>query len=394
MLENSPIGALVPTDVLEGDRRIEYRAFLPAPLPDSIVLSSETWTAAVDATAALARLDGAAREFPNPHLLVRPALVEEAVSTSALEGTYASMEDVFQAALFDLPDYSASTVEVRNYVRAAELGWSMVGEMPLALRILRATHNELMRGARGDYAEAGEFRTRQNWIGPRPGSSITESFFVPPPGPEVNRLMNEWEAWINADHPSLPSVVQAAVAHYQFETIHPFIDGNGRVGRLAVVLGLIARGELETPILNISPYLEEHRDQYVGGLRSLSATGDFDPWIQFFCRGVRIQSARAMSKAQRLSAARENVVAELHHERVRGVAIRIAEDLISSPYVTPASASADYDVTWEAANNAIGRLVDLGVLQEVTGRSYGRVFASERILALLQASASEAQGAA
>lgn len=169
--EDSPMGTLVPTEVLEGDRRVEYRAFLPVPLPETVHLSSDTWTAAVDATAALARLDGAARKFPNPHLLVRPALVEEAVSTSALEGTYASMEDVFQAALFDLPDYSASTVEVRNYVREAERGWSMVREMPLVLRVVRETHRELMRGARGDYAEAGGFRSRQNWIGPRPGMS-------------------------------------------------------------------------------------------------------------------------------------------------------------------------------------------------------------------------------
>ena len=381
--EHSPVGRLVPTEVIAGERRVTYRAFLPAPLPETINLSSETWTAAVDATAALARLDGAARKFPNPHLLVRPALVEEAVSTSALEGTYASMQDVFQAALFDLPDSSASTVEVRNYVRAAERGWSMVREMPLVLRVLRETHEELMRGARGDYAEAGRFRRRQNWIGPGPGSPITESFFVPPPGTEVEGLMNQWEAWVNSRHSGLPSVVHAGLAHYQFETIHPFIDGNGRVGRLAVVLGLIARGELETPLLNISPYLEERRTQYVDHLRELSGTGNLDPWIQFFCSGVEIQSRRALAKAERLTRAQEEVVSRLHQERVRGVAVRIAEDLIGAPYVTPTTASTLYGVTWEAANNAIARLVELGVLQEVTGRSYGRVFASEHILSLL-----------
>ncbi|MGN6378787.1 MAG: Fic family protein, partial [Gaiellales bacterium] len=381
----SPIGRLVPTEVYEGQRRISYQAFLPEPLPTSISLSSASWTAAVNAAAALARLDGAARRFPNPHLLVRPALVEEAVSTSALEGTYASMQDVFQAALFDLPDYSPSTVEVRNYVRAAEAGWRMVREMPLALRVLRETHNALMQGARGDYAEAGRFRNRQNWIGPRPGSSISDSFFVPPPGEEVERLMNDWESWVNSDRSGLPPVVQAALAHYQFETIHPFIDGNGRVGRLAVVLGLIVHGELETPLLNISPFLEEHRTDYVEHLRTLSATGNFDPWIEFFCSGIEVQSRRALAKAERLTQAREEIVSDLHRDHVRGVAIRIAEDLIGSPYVTPASASTLYEVTWEAANNAIARLVELGVLEEVTGRSYGRVFASERILSLLQA---------
>jgi Fic family protein len=382
--ENSPVGRLVPTEVSEGQRRIAYRAFLPNPLQRQVTLSSAAWTAAVRAATALARLDGAARRFPNPHLLVRPALVEEAVSTSALEGTYASMNDVFQAALFDLPDHSASTIEVRNYVRAAERGWAMVREMPLALRVLRETHRELMQGARGDYAEAGRFRRRQNWIGPRPGSSIGDSFFVPPPGDEVERLMDDWERWVNEEQAELPPVVRAALAHYQFETIHPFIDGNGRVGRLAVVLGLIVQGELETPLLNISPFLEENREEYVEHLRSLSATGNFDPWIEFFCSGIETQSRRALAKAERLEKAREDIVARLHQQHVRGVALRIAQDLIGLPYVTPTSASQLYEVSWEAANNAIGRLVELGVLEEVTGRSYGRVFASERILALLQ----------
>ena len=387
--EDSPIGSLVPTKVTDGSREIDYRAFLPATLPDRIDLASETWKAVVEASSALARLDGAAKKFPNPHLLVRPALVEEAVSTSALEGTYASMEDVFQAALFDAPEYSASTVEVRNYVRAAELGWQMIREMPLILRVLRDTHQELMRGARGDYAEVGRFRTRQNWIGPRPGSSIRDSFFVPPPGEEVERLMREWERWINRQHEGIPSVVHAALAHYQFESIHPFVDGNGRVGRLAVVLGLISRGELETPLLNISPYLEEHRSSYVEHLREVSATGAFDPWVRFFCSGIRIQSVRALKRAEQLTSARARVVEFLHGEQVRGVALRIAEDLISSPYVTASSAAGAYGVSWEAANSAIARLVSLGVLEEMTGRSYGRIFASPRVLALLQAAPEE-----
>lgn len=382
-LGTSPIGHLEPVTVLDGETVFEHAAFVPDPLPDTIDLSQEAWTNVAIAAAALGRLDGAANRLPNPYVLVRPSLTQEAVSSSALEGTYAALEDVLGAEYLNVDDLNAETAEVRKYVRASELGLELIKELPICLRLVREVHARLMAGARGDYAEAGVFRTRQNWIGPRRGTPITESLFVPPPSGEILRQgLDEWEAWVNREN-GIHSVVKVALGHYQFETLHPFIDGNGRVGRMLVTLTFIEAGELRVPLLNISPYLQERRDDYVDLLREVSETGDFEPWIVFFAEAVRVQSARALEKADRLLSARDQILADLHHARKRGVALRIADDLIGQPVVTPARAAERYGVSFQAANSAFADLVERGVLREITGQHYARLFAAPRILEII-----------
>jgi Fic family protein len=381
---SSPIGHLQDIVVEQGEQRWKHVAFVPAPLPDSIELSRETWMDVLAATAALSRLDGAARRLPNPYLLVRPALTEEAVSTSALEGTYAPITDVLQADAIDPSELGSSVLEVRNYISAAELGLEMIETLPVSLRVVRAVHGALLRGVRGDSYEVGRFRQRQNWIGSRPGGSIMESLFVPPPADEVDRCLNAWEEWIHRDD-DIPLLVRIALAHYQFETIHPFIDGNGRVGRLLAILMLIERRELSVPLLNLSPYFEIHKGEYVDHLREVSATGAFEPWIRFFSEAVRLQSESALAKADRLSVLRNELLAAAHAAKVRGVAVRVVEDLIARPVVTPTRIAEEYAVTYAAANNAVTRLVEIGVLAEVTGRAYGRLFSAPRVIGLLTA---------
>ncbi len=377
---NSPVGRLVPVNVLDGATSYDHFAFVPAPLPDTVDLGQKTWGDVAAAAAALGRLDGAANRLPNPYLLVRPALTKEAISSSALEGTYAALEDVLGAEYLNIDDLSVETAEVRNHVLASELGLDLIKTLPICLRLVREVHNRLMQGSRGDYAEAGSFRTRQNWIGPRRGTPITSALFVPPPsGEELERGLAEWESWVNRDN-GIHGVVKVALGHYQFETLHPFIDGNGRVGRMLVTLTLIEGGELRVPLLNVSPYFEEHRDEYVDLLRAVSETGDFEPWIRFFSAAVRSQSERALEKADRLIAAREVILDELHEAGKRGVALRIAEDLIATPIVTPARASERYSVSFQAANAAVADLVSRGVLREITGRPYARLFAAPRIV--------------
>ena len=381
---NSPVGRLVPIRVVEADRTFEHEAFVPSPLPKALNLSQETWALVTDAAEALGRLDGAANRLPNPYLLVRPALTKEAVSTSALEGTYAPIEEVFQAELFDETELSASTAEVRNYILAAERGLEMVKSLPIARRVATEVHAILMRGSRGDYAEIGHFRRRQNWIGTRRGQPVTESLFVPPPpGKELDDGIDEWERWVNDDAVRLPILIKVALAHYQFETLHPFIDGNGRVGRLLIVLTLVESGDLRVPLLNISPFFEHARDEYIDHLRAVSATGDFEPWVAFFAGAIKTQSEQALSKADALVEAREKTMEKLHNANVRGVALRIAEGLVGSPYMTVTRAADAYGVTYEAANSAIARLVEHGVLREATGRTYGRVFMSPEIVAIV-----------
>lgn len=380
---NSPIGQLQPVRILDGDAWYEHAAFVPGPLPNEIQLSQRTWTAVIEAASALTRLDGAGHRLPNPYLLVRPALMKEAVSSSALEGTYAALEDVLQAEFLDAQDLSIETTEVRNYVLAAELGLELIKQLPICLRLVRDVHERLMRGARGDYAEAGEFRRRQNWIGPRLGTPITESLFVPPPpGDILERTLADWEDWINRDN-GIPLLIKVALGHYQFETIHPFIDGNGRVGRLLAILTFVEGNQLRVPLLNISPYLEEHRDAYVDNLRLLSESGDFEQWIVFFAEAVRVQAERALTKADRLSDTRDEIITDLHHSRVKGVAIRIAEDIVGNPVITPTRAADRYGVSFQAANSAIGRLVAEGVLRETTGRPYARVFIAPRVISII-----------
>ena len=381
---NSPVGRLVPIRVVEADRTFEHEAFVPSPLPSALNLSQETWALVTEAAEALGRLDGAANRLPNPYLLVRPALTKEAVSTSALEGTYAPIEEVFQAELFDEAKLSASTAEVRNYVLAAERGLEMVKSLPIARRVATEVHGILMRGSRGDYAEIGHFRRRQNWIGTRRGQPVTESLFVPPPpGKELDDGIDEWERWVNDDAVRLPILIKVALAHYQFETLHPFIDGNGRVGRLLIVLTLVESGDLRVPLLNISPFFEQARDEYIDHLRAVSATGDFEPWVAFFAGAIKTQSEQALSKADALVEAREKTMEKLRNANIRGVALRIAEGLVGSPYTTATRAADAYGVTYEAANSAIARLVEHGVLREATGRTYGRVFMSPEIVAIV-----------
>ena len=381
---NSPVGRLVPITAIEGDHTYAHEAFVPNPLPNELHLSQETWALVTEATEALGRLDGAANRLPNPYLLVRPALTKEAVSTSALEGTYAPIEEVFQAELLDEADLTASTAEVRNYVLAAEHGLELITTLPIARRVVTSVHGTLMRGSRGEYAEIGTFRERQNWIGTRRGQPVTESLFVPPPpGEELQGGIDEWERWVNDDAVRLPILIKVALAHYQFEALHPFIDGNGRVGRLLIVLTLVESGDLRVPLLNVSPFLERARDEYIDHLRSVSETGDFEPWVEFFARAIKAQSEEALTKADALVEAREQIMRRLHEASVRGVALRIAEDLVGSPFVTPTRASEKFDVTYETANSAIARLEKHGVIREATGRNYARVFMSPEIVEIV-----------
>jgi Fic family protein len=381
--EKSSIGRLDPVIVLDGETTYSHAAFVPFPLPDKLDLDQRAWGAVTAAAAAVARLDGAARRLQNPYVLVRPSLTEEAVSTSALEGTYAAFEDVLQADFLDSSEVSAQTVEVRNYITAAEHGLELIKELAICQRLAREVHRPLMRDARGDYAEAGEFRTRQNWIGPRRGTPITESLFVPPPaGTILDQGLTAWEEWVNRDN-GLSTLVKVALGHYQFETLHPFIDGNGRVGRLLAILTLIESGDLEVPLLNISPYLEQRRDEYVDHLRVVSETGDFEPWIVFFSEAVRSQAERALTKADRLIEVNAQMAAKLHAAGVRGVAHRIAEGLVGGPVITATRAAELYGVSFQAANNGISRLVEQGILREITGRPYDRLFTAPQIIQII-----------
>lgn len=382
-LRNSPIGTIVPikgTDAKRGE--YEYYAYSPEPLPESVSLSSATWATVVEASTAIAKLDAAARHIPEPALLRRTTLKREAQSTSALEGTFAAFTDLLEADLGDGQQNTPEITEVRNYERAGEQAFEWVPERHITRGMLEALQGTLVRNTKAEALDAGRIRERQVVIGQ--GGSISDSRFIPPPNGDT--LVNGVEAlitWMNAPSP-LPPIVRAALAHYQFETLHPFADGNGRIGRLLIVLQLMQYGALRDPVLIVSPWFEARRPQYQDALLRLSQTGDFDAWVQFFSTGLH---AQANATAERIEALLDfqNRMRELaHQEKLRGVGARIAENLIGQPIVTPTWASKQYGVSYQAANNGIERLVSLGVLREMTGRTYGRLFAAGEVLDLIE----------
>ncbi|HEX2195982.1 MAG TPA: Fic/DOC family N-terminal domain-containing protein, partial [Actinomycetota bacterium] len=322
-----------------------------------------------EASIALGRLDGEGRRLPNPQRLARPAIRAEAVSTSALEGTYTTLPRVMEAELME-DEAPREEREVLDYVRAAEAGFRLVrAGKPVSLNMIKHLHRRLMeRDPHCPPHEKGEIRSRQNFIGSRANADIAQARFVPPPpGPALERAIRDWELWIHREG-ELPLLVRAAVGHYQFEALHPFVDGNGRIGRLVAVLMLLDEGALSVPLLNISPYLETRRAEYQEHLLTVSATGDFGPWVEFFAEAVRVQALEGLEKTTRLLALRDEMVLELRSRKVRGLAIQVAEDLVGNPVITPSFVRDTYSISYQSASSILQTLAAAGLVEPRTWR--------------------------
>lgn len=382
---DSPVGTLVPIDGYDRvhDRSFRHMAFVPNPLPAEVPLSQGTYKVVAEAERGVGRLDEAAARLPNPTLLVRPALRQEAVSTSALEGTFAALSEVLEGEFAEEHDVRAEVREVQNYVVAAERGLELIQQRPISLNLIAELQRIIVRRTRGDGYDAGRLRERQVYIGENRSGIEQARFVPPPPGDPLVAGVSAWEKWLNADD-DVPLLVKAALGHYQFETLHPFSDGNGRLGRLIVTLQMVYAGALRYPILNLSPWLEPRRDEYIGHLAAVSQTGDYDGWVRFFCDGVIVQAGDGVRRIDELLAFRADILQTLRADGARGVALDIAEDLIGYPYITASEAARLHGVTYPPANNAIQRLVALGILREVTGRTYGRLYVCERVLRIIE----------
>jgi Fic family protein len=274
-----------------------YVAYFPAPIPWLLELPASTVRLIGEAEASLGRLAGIGQLLPNPNLLVRPYLLREALSSTRIEGTQATMAEVFEVdAAGELPNPDVE--EVLSYIEATEWGLSQLETMPLSARLLREIHRRLMAGVRGRERAPGELRTSQNWIGAA-SSTIETAEFVPPPPAELAALMTDWERFANEDV-EMPLLIQAALLHSQFETIHPFLDGNGRLGRLLLVFFLIVRGRLGAPLLYLSSYLERERHAYYRALQTIQETGNPVPWFELFLTAVEIEARDAVLRAQRI----------------------------------------------------------------------------------------------
>lgn len=356
--------------------------FLPNPLPPSLFWTEELASILAHANWAVGRLSGVGQGLTNPHLLIHPFLRREAVLSSRIEGTQASLQDLF---LFEEAASVESTVpdvrEVANYVRALEYGLSWLRDRQVTLGLIRELHQLLMENVRGGDKTPGEFRTVQNFVGRT--ARIEDARFVPPPPLEVAPAMQELERFLRARN-GMPSLVRLALVHYQFEAVHPFVDGNGRIGRLLVTLLLCAEGLLPLPLLYLSAYFERHREAYYRHLLHISTRGQWAAWLAFFLQGVKEQSADAIKRSERLTALRGEYHQAVQQMRVSALAVRLVDELFATPAITTGRAAKLLGVTFHTAQRLIDRLIERNVLANASERKRNRVFIASDIIRLLE----------
>jgi Fic family protein len=356
-----------------------YRAFVPERLPPKPSVRMEALQALLSqADRALGRLDGSVQTLPNPDLFVMMYVRKEAVLSSQIEGTQSSLQDLLAAeAKMPAAVHPRDVDEVVNYVAAMNLGLSRLGELPVSVRLIREIHARLMRDVRGSTLSPGELRRSQNWIGP-PGCMLQDATFVPPPPSIVPEALVDLESFLH-EVDDLPLLIKIGLAHAQFETIHPFLDGNGRVGRLLITFLLCERQVLQKPVLYLSHYFKRHRQSYYDHLQAVRDSGDWESWLAFFLRGIADVSEQATVTARRILSLRETHRTQITEQlgRAAGNGHRVLELLYRSPIVSVADVQELLDCTYPGANQIVGRLAEIGLLREITGQTRHRRFRYE-----------------
>jgi Fic family protein len=360
-----------------------YWTFVPRPLPPRIEYTPELTLLLSQADAALSELSGLGRYLPNPDLLIAPYVKREAVASSRIEGTEADVSDLLLDEIEPKHTPPGSDVlEVRNYVAALNRGLRQLDRLPLAGRLVRDLHKVLMQGVRGQERTPGEFRRTPNWIGP-PGSTLmTATYVPPPPDPEMHECLKHWEVFVN-QRGAMPELVQCALIHEHFEAIHPFLDGNGRIGRLLITLFLIERGRLSRPLLYLSSYIEQSKSTYYESLQRIRTHGDWPAWLRYFLAAVRDTSRSAIEQSQSILKLRDQCRERLAKQHR---ALALLDELFINPYTSVSRASKRLGVTAPTAQKTINQLEEAGILSESTGAKWGRVWLARPILKLVEAS--------
>lgn len=385
-LDSAP-GRLVPI----GDG---CHAFVPDPLPPELDLSGLALSM-YEAVEALGELKGVGHMLVDPNLFVRPFLYGEAVLSSKIEGT---TSDVRQLVLFEAESEDeaetpqrADAREVFNYVRALNYGLGRLDELPVCLRLIREVHAILLESVRGQDKRPGEFRTIQNYIGHR-NRPIEEARFIPPPVREMGQCLHDLEAFINSPQPKLPFLVKLALIHYQFEAVHPFVDGNGRIGRLLNMLLLCAAGGLPQPLLYLSAYFERNRTEYMDRLLEVSRSGDWSGWVNFFLVGVRDQSRDSVARARRLIDLHHSYRESMQEKRATALLLQLTDNLFRRPAFTIQQASQILSCSVPGAQKVVNRLLEAGMLIEATGRKRDRVYLAHEVLQVFEGEPGRTRG--
>ena len=373
-------GRLVPADTLDGKY---WPAFVPDPLMPAMVWSDRTIALLSRADRALSRLEGRAAGLPSPSLLSQPMMMRESVASSGIEGTTSNIAEVYQFQLDGRSKDPDDAREVANHIKALRCGLSRLQDLPVSLRLIREVHSELMSGVRGGDRRPGEFRTRQVIIG-RESAGIEGARYVPPPPSEMLPALYELEAFIHSD-PEVPLLVQLALIHYQFEAIHPFEDGNGRVGRLLITLLLCERGYLTHPLLYLSDYFAMFRQDYMDALLGISLNGEWKQWIQFFLTAVAVVADDALGRVENLLAAQSEYQDRIRGERIAGAAFRIIDQLFEFPFTTASAIQDMLGVSNQTAQGYIRRLADAGILADAGLGIRPHIYCAEGILNIIEA---------
>ena len=358
-----------------------YSAFLPASLPPELAWNARLIGALSDADRLLGRLAGEGGRLPNPHLLIRPFIRREAVLSSKIEGTQATLGELLAAeAGADVNRSPDDLREVANYVSALEHGIRRLRKLPISIRFVSELHEKLMHGVRGHNAAPGQFRKIQNWIG-KPGSTVATASYIPPPPGEVEPCLASWEKFLHES--TLPPLIIIGLGHYQFEAIHPFLDGNGRVGRLLITLFLIEREILPTPLLYLSAFFEASRRDYYDNLRAVSERGAWHDWIEYFLLGVARMSEDALNRATRINALLTKWQRDLSGESSRNP-LKLVDELGMNPFLTINTAAERLGVAFTTAQRAIDRLQKAHIVQPVSDAKRDRVYCANALLKILE----------
>lgn len=361
-----------------------YHAYIPDKLPPEIEASWELAQKISLADRALSELAGATRTLPNPHLFINSFLRREAVLSSRIEGTQASLSDLFFFEAAGEKEKQSDVQEVINYVNALNYGIARLNDFPLSIRLLCEIHERLMQNVRGNESRLtpGEVRRSQNWIG-KPGSTLMDATYVPPPVDEMKVCLGELEKYFHADS-DLPALVRLALIHYQFEAIHPFLDGNGRIGRLLITLLLIKEELLSQPILYLSAFFERNRDEYYRLLLSVSQKGTWREWIKYFLQGVAEEAKDALERANLVIDLWTFYRQKIQNERHSVSTLTLLDEIIKTPVMTYPKAQKILGVTNRAARQNVDKLVELGLLREITERERYKIFVATEIISVLE----------
>lgn len=373
-IKNSPSGKAITT--LAG-----YKAFVPNPLPPHFEWTTRLVTSLSRADHALGMLAREGSRLPNPYALMRPFIAREAVFSSKIEGTQATLGDVLaNDAGVIIGRQSNDLQEVQNYINALDYAVNRLQDFPLSLRVIKEIHEKLMRGVRGDHGTPGEFRRSQNWIG-APGCTLNNAKYVPPSPEHLMKCLGDFELFLHDT--TLPPLIHIAMCHYQFEAIHPFLDGNGRVGRLLITLLLIEKKVLPSPLLYISAFFEASRTEYYQYLYDISSKGNWNEWMSYFLNGVAAQSLDVLSRAEKI-----NKLIDLWRIKINAtpdsVITTIVNRLTVNPYVTTTKIAKDLDVAYTTAQRAVVKLQQLNIVKQVLEGKRERVYCATEILEILE----------